>query len=181
LASAQDFAQRAFLWGAGPAHDHGELQRLHDVHQEAVDELLKDVAVTRALNRILRDPLPNIYVVVECTHFSACYGINRFLALLVGRYIEQIHAGVFLFRSRVGNLRSIDSHNCSGDPDVCHGRMHEATIVGVSDCMGRSAGGLNVTVEANVLVIRHGLDISHLRFDPTPPVSRQLVPYQAPR
>lgn len=181
LMSAQDFAQRAFNWGVGPKHDHGEMQHLHDAYQDVVNRLLNDPPTVSALQRIVKDPVPELHLVVECTHFSACYGLNRFLALLVGAFIERSQRRtVLLFRHRLKELKSIDQHSCSRNPNVCHGKMHKATLVELPDC--RDPEGKRArSIEANVLIIRHGLDLSSLPWDPTPPVFRQALPYQFPR
>lgn len=184
LMQAQEWAHRSFIWGNGSRrHDHGELAVLHQVHQAVVDDLLQSNSSLQSdIHRLLRDPLPDVRMVYECSHFTQCYGLNRFLVLLVGKYLEKFtNAGqVFYGGRKVKSLKGRAPHVCKSDASDCHGKDHEVSLVECSDCTGNE-GAIADQFEANVLVLRHGLDMTGLPEKLSPPHFRQSTPYQVPR
>ena len=117
---------------------HTGLEQFHQEVEEVVAEALRrgGSVLRNQLDRLLHHPVPSIRLLYECTHFSACYVLNRFLTLLLGRYLEegQGQGSVLWAKRRVGKINSIDGHVCQSDPDCCHGRTHEVTWVGLPDC-----------------------------------------------
>jgi hypothetical protein len=184
LASAENWAQRAFGWGGGVHPDHGELTHLHQIHLRIVNHLLNsDGGLPVRLNSLLKDPLPEVKMVFECDHFSQCYGMNRFIGLLIGTYLERrSRTRVFFPGRRVKDIESCDRtvHVCQHNAPDCHGKMHRVALVEWPDCRG-VAGRPAESFEANILVLRHGLLDNALPYDPTPPSFRQTIPYQLPR
>lgn len=185
LHSAQARALREWQWGLKPDHDHGVLNALHAVHAKLVMEMLSNNEgnVREKVRSVLRQPIPSVRLVYECTHFSHCYCLNRFLALLVGAVLDELKLGesVFIPKARLEHIEGIaPDHTCRGDFKACHGGRHRATLIARDDCRQsvqqhsqRPAG----TLEPNVLIIRHGIDTADIPLDATPRVSRHLLPY----
>jgi len=92
LQSAEDLTQRAYHWGATKAHDHDVVDPLHQVHQGLVESLVPPGTphdpLIKILGSLVRTPAPKITLVCSCTHFSNAYGLNRFLTLLIARYLD---------------------------------------------------------------------------------------------
>lgn len=185
LQTAQEWAQRTHSWGRHAGHDHAVLNRLHAEYEQVVGMALAQAGIQKELPKLLRPHMPTVRLVYECEHFSACYGLNRFLALLVGRYLEgrsvEGRGSILMAKRRLKDLRSIEkSHHCGADPVECHGKRHRATLVEFPDCGGVAGNEVRLQQPVNVLVIRHGLDLSEFHEDPTPPLFRQLLPYSLP-
>ena len=161
LQSAQERGMRLFNWGRGPIHDHTGLKQLHQEVEGVVAEFLRrgGTALRHSLDTLLHHPVPPIQLLYECTHFSACYALNRFLTLLLGRYLEEQpgRGSVLLDKRRVVQITSTDGHVCQSNPRGCHGRTHEVTWIGVPDCR-QGVTSARGTFLANVLIIRHGID-----------------------
>jgi len=184
LQSAQERGMRLFNWGCTPIHDHVGLERVHREVQAITAETLHKggSGLRQQLDGLLHHPVPSIRLLYECTHFSACYALNRFLVLLLARYLEEdpSRGPVLLEGKRVVDITSTDSHSCASNPTGCHGRMHEVRWVALPDCReGQTTPG--GTFLANVLVIRHGIDLADYGVpDPTPPLFRQMLPFTSP-
>ena len=76
-------------------------------------------------------PRARITLVSSCTHFSNAYGLNRFLTLLVARFL-QVHRNqpdVLRLGKHVKCVRGINGHVCHGNPITCHGEDHEVDLV----------------------------------------------------
>lgn len=185
---AADFAQRALTWGHGNHHDHPTLLRLHRAYKYVVRELLRSPDLGRELaNRLddlLRPEPVAIHWVYECNHFSICYGLNRFLALLVLKHL--LHKKVTWLKCypkcRVKTIQGLRGHGCNHNADACHGHPHEIQLERINCCAeAKTARRQPQPFGANVLVLRHGIDltdvIAHLGRDLTPPQFRQMLPY----
>jgi FAD binding domain len=181
LQSAQERGVRLFNWGCSAKHDHVGLDRLHQEVERVVADALRrgGSGLRQQLDRLLRKPVPSVRLLYECSHFSACYPINRFLALLFARYLEEdlARGPVLLGGRRVLDITSADSHRCQFDPVGCHGKAHDVAWVGLPDCR-QGQTNIQGSLAANVLVIRHGIDLTdYTPPDPTPPLFRQLLPF----
>lgn len=178
LLSAEYRAQRVTHWGMGPQHDHAELQALHEVHTSVVTTLLDDDLneekggngdLHKAIEAELRDPDPDIYLIYGCQHFGNCYCINHLLTLLVAIYLERkLKRQILLKCRRVTDIESLsDGHSCSGMAADCHGKLHRVTWRSTIDC--RDSNGCDTGhIDANVLVLRHGVDYDDVKIDTTP-------------
>jgi hypothetical protein len=189
--SAEDQAQRAYSWGDNDRHDHVVYAALHSSHESAIDELWNNKPLSsqihQALDNIIRADVINrrlqVTLVHRCEHFSNCYGLNRFLVLLVGRHLRDKHS-IQSFRPRTV-VTKVDgvSHTCNNDPPVCHGQEHKVSL-GESYCWTK-AGRENALGAANfeVVVIRHGIEpplFTFVRSSASRQSNpRQILPYHA--
>src|SRR5262249_59231499 len=119
-------------------------------------------------------------LVFACSHFSQCYGLNRFLVLLLGRYLELYHPSKknpLRPGLQVQRVTGISPHFCTNRPAVCHGESHEVVFVKILDCRQSTTAG--PTEEPyHVVILRHGVAPPSPVFGATrisPP--RQIVPY----
>lgn len=188
LQSAEDQAQRAYVWGATPAHNHEVLTRLHNRHQRLVNWLFGRAGQTirDRLQPVLRDPLPAVKLCYPCSHFDQCYALNRFLVLLLARYCEELPRHV-LRPATVTTGVAGDGHTCANQPRFCHGKPHNVVLEPTAaDCQLTSTGP-GVMKTFDVVVIRHGIVPPPLTTQLTTgqtvtgPMPRQLLPYHVPR
>jgi hypothetical protein len=181
LALAEEQAQRALIWNGGDheqIHDHSVLEHLHDVHARIAFQYAFRPAVAAEIQTLFRTPFPEITLVHSCEHFSRCYALNRFVALLVIatalknkkiRYVR--NAGIAsVTATRSGGV----THACS-NARTCHGKDHDVTIA--RRVCGAPPGSPSPLGSFNVLILRHGLD-RPARRKPTLKVRRQLLPYK---
>ena len=182
LQSAVDRGQRLFSWGRNSGHDHAGLEQLHDEIRDIAETAYNrgGTVIQNRLEKLVRRPVPTIRLLYECTHFSTCYGLNRFLGLLMVKHLEKTGSPLFLMdQRRLKDITSADSHQCLNNPDGCHGMNHEVTWEELPDCR-QPPTGVTGKFSANVLVIRHGIDLGDYPYDPTPPQFRQLLPVNLP-
>lgn len=190
LQSAEDVAQRAYLWGptrwpgAAEFNDHAALQTVHDRHKQCAEHLLPAGAasghgVFDSLKRIVRDPLPDIHLIFGCDHFGNAYGLNRFLTLLLARYLElNGFNDVLIPRRKVDTVDGV-SHTCvKGGWRTCHGRPHKVNMVENNDCRKPPGTSIIDSKNADVVVVRHGIDPSVLpKAVPDIALTRQMTSY----
>lgn len=193
IQSLQDHANRSYAWGTGRIHDHKTLSQLHKSHCRLVEDLLRrDPAIRDRVALCLRDPLPEVRLVFECDHFSNCYGLNRFLTLIVSRVLESdAKRKVLVPESRVMDLVPQSPHVCKmmsyneddpSDPDACHGWWHAVYLRQSPDCHKETiapidGSGRSFFWNANVLILRHGVRPSTFEQSLSTPCSRQILPY----
>lgn len=197
LQSIQDHAQRAYAWGAYARHDHQPLSQLHQAYLDRVDRLLRSSsgpAIKRKISRRLRIPFPKVRLVYDCNHFNNCYGLNRFLVLLVARFLEEENRESILFPGyRVVDLICDQPpHTCQekaynpknpSDPDTCHGWWHGVVVQQYEDCRNdpRKPESWGKRIDefwlANVLILRNGVYQSESEKQLSPPCARHILPY----
>lgn len=181
IQSAEDQAQRAYIWGKTRQHDCDVHRVLHRVHEDTINKLRQDSSVWTIIRNELKiligASVPDLELVHSCDHFSRCYALNRFLALLVAQYIEDEHRKKVL-RSRV-QVEDVtgSSHQCANNPISCHGRDHDVTFR-ESDC--RISGTSSKAGPYNVVIVRHGVNPpTYILHHSSGPIShpRQILPY----
>ena len=133
LQSAEDLAQRAYQWGTTKTHDHRVLQTLHDHHRRIVEGLVGPARtnndVVDALNRLIRNPLPEIHLISSCRHFANAYGLNRFLAILVSRFL-QLHRNrpdVLKVGKHVREVRGLEAIRATATRSPATGKIMKST------------------------------------------------------
>ena len=189
LQSAEDQAQRAFLWGATRGHDHAVNSDLHQTYQDIVNSLRADPKVWKDIEDRLKGTVnpsvPDITLAYPCTHFSRCYGLNRFLVLLLKEYLESVHPGriVFQEKRKVADIVAKHTPSCHNSPRDCHGEDHTVQFCDAPDCEMPSSGTPTVTFsqDFNVIILRHGVSppttLSYMPSGTLLPFPRQILPY----
>jgi hypothetical protein len=168
-------------------HDHSALERLHQTHQDVVDRLLPSPpAVTRlatALAKAVSNAPDTVTLMYPCTHFSRCYGLNRFLVLLIAAYLRRYRGVPTLLPGRSLDSVSGLSHTCANNASACHCQDHHVTPNVDPDCrIPRSvkrATASSLGTSYNVVIVRHGIDAPPPLFSGARPVvqPRQMLPY----
>lgn len=206
--SAEDRALRCWSWAAKKSpYEHEVQAELQRAHELAVRDALRAVAVRRSLAQLL-SACPSIQLVFPCDHFTAYYGLNRFLALLIARYLEHEYAPVLYPGRAVVDVSTTntDQHACmqqtlkggwepAGGPNSphCHGRPHEVTIEEAPSCTSQTTNPRTQTLTADVIIVRYGfrnptgpdplanaIANAPLIPHPTPTASRHLLPFHRP-
>jgi hypothetical protein len=165
LFAAEDAFRRAWVWSENPSLDCQVLQKLHDEHRAVA----KDAAAKTTAK--LPDPgrLANVHVVHSCTHFSVCYALNHFLALLVNELAGGKH---FTSKRRLRAVESADvNHTCDKQPAYCWEHSHQAHF-SESTC-SKDPTHVNKPATYDIVVLRHGPKAD------TPKLARQILPYSS--
>lgn len=111
IQDAEDQAQRAYIWGASPQHDHEIQMALHQAYLRVIQNLQANPQdwsdVCSQLHQILPANIPKVELVYPCEHFDRSYGLNRFLVLLFAEYLQG-RRGVTVLRpkTRVAHVSS---------------------------------------------------------------------------
>lgn len=182
LLCAEDQAQRAFIWGVQPHHDHAIFDRLHLVYEREIFRLQSSPrwsSIAARINALLRNPIPNVTFVYRCSHFSRSYALNKFLVFLLADHLKarypvpvKLVPGAQVI-DVVGTL-----HTCAHDPKLCHGQDHRVTFEAAT-CMG--SGSHQWWDLFNVVIIRHGVQLPQPVYRKKPMSRpRQLLPYHLP-
>lgn len=195
LASAEDQANRVFTWGTGGRHDHGALEELHDVHADIVNKLLPGPgahppiqALLAELAEITRSTPTKVTMLHPCTHFSRCYGLNRFLVLLLATYLARYrNLKTLLGQRKLADISPV-GHQCANQAAACHGKEHEIFVAPDLDCRVPASapqpqGVRRLPDTYTVVIVRHGIQanpplVAGNRQLPQP---RQVLPYHVGR
>jgi hypothetical protein len=94
-------------------HEEPYIVELQTIHEKAVAILLSIPDVIKELDRLLFDP-PQVTVVWRGPLLTPYYGLNRFLALLITRFIKDKFGRESLYpNTEIVNVESVDpSHAC---------------------------------------------------------------------
>ena len=186
--SAEDQAQRAAIW-CERQHEHAVFARLHWSHSLEVRKLFNN-PLTRTAVEITLDKLLQhangfqIVLAYPCDHFSRCYGLNRFLCLLILEYAarERLRITAMPATGTFSVVAAKGMHTC-GNAASCHGQEHEVLFQDYRWCGGNPSGTAQGSPET--------FDVVILRIGVTPPkpftgrfsllVTRQILPYHAPQ
>jgi len=194
ISQAEDDALRKYPWGKAGVLDHPIHQELEGQHRNVVNELFQG-RLKRKLRKVLGDligDLParlDIRLLYPCDHFSSCYALNRFLVLLIDRYLSDTFDEVRVLQPKVRTLKveGLDTHTCMNRPDLCHGEPHQVLVNSDASCNKESlTAGNEKYIEGgpfNVVIVRHGIK----RPDRVPlgelsaaTPRRQIIPYYVP-
>ncbi len=181
LRDAEDQAQRSYIWGAEKKHDHFIFESLDRAHCSAIDELWNDsnirIDLELKLKTLVGSP-PKVTIVHRCSHFASSYALNRFLVLLLKRYLEENQPKTIAFQSQaqVTDIMGVYGHECKeSNPRACLGKPHQVFIQG-ADCWGSHGDQLPAREEYNVIIVRHGANLPDTS-NPRVLQPRQNLPY----
>jgi hypothetical protein len=179
LQSAEDQASRVYIWGRHARHDHTALSRLHQFHESLAAHLLARFPYLSQRLQTLTDRMPaRVRLMYPCKHFSRCYGLNRFLVLLLATYLMQNRGEQTLWSGRsLSDVQGI-VHSCNNSPSTCHGQPHFVNFAHHPDC--RVPPGARLPEwSSEVIIVRHGIDPAPPLFAGTHPIAqpRQMLPY----
>jgi hypothetical protein len=189
IQTADDQAQRAHVWGSTWQHDCQVFSTLHDAYQDAIDELATS-GIWRRVGYELGDLIfasahsLQVKLVHPCEHFTKCYALNRFLVLLIDKFIKQeVGRSLIEANTAIIGVKGV-RHTCQLDPIDCHGEDHEVRL-GSADCevlaeylSGRGAIPSKSVEPYQVVIIRHGVKAqSFIVGGHAGTNSRHLLPY----
>ncbi len=206
---AEDRAMRRYVWGTLGSLDCAIHRQLQSEHQAVVDLLASDRKVWQSIGATFNSMMGrlnerlNLRLGYPCDHFSSCYPLNRFLVLLVSKYLQQqLGRSVLQPEIKIVDVDSVD-HNCletsfkgngtphrslPGDPFHCHGKKHILKYA-AADCLTFVDAGSEPAKLAiidggpfNIVIIRHGIKPGKLPLKHTAAAlpMRQLIPYDHP-
>jgi hypothetical protein len=204
IQSAEDRAHRARTWvDESPQfrsrHERPILAELHKAHEAAVETALNVKDVQQSLDFHFGFIPTHTLLIGREAYFTNYYGLNRFLVLIVSRYLEKSpnhQTKTVRLSTTITDLSTPDGHKCTIElqgiwgpvggiaTPVCHGLDHDVTL--------RDQHGNLAHERFNVIIVRYGLKIKDppvlTAKDPqqnqqilVPYRPRHLLPYHIPR
>jgi hypothetical protein len=193
LHCVEDLNHRAQLWATPDRlqQPHVVQQQVHDRHLQVVEQALKVPSVTRGLRQHFASAPQNVKLVYRCKHFTAYYGLNRFVVLLLAEWFRKSDGvEVLVPERRIAYVTTPDGHDCNVlGPIGCHGKEHRVHLEVYPECYGTAQGAAG-HFDCNVLIIRYGPPTNTV---PQPPLlggyqaklalerPRHSLPYHAPK
>jgi hypothetical protein len=182
--SAEDQGQRAGIW-CEKHHEHAVFSRVHQVHKYQVHQVLADPATAAGVSQALQAALKHsqgleILLAYPCDHFSRCYGLNRFMTLLILEYAQA--NGIQIAQmpwTGVGSVIGV-GHTCANQARYCHGRQHEVKLQSAPTCATNPTGKPVITKDFQAVILRLGVN-APAPFSNNSPllITRQILPYHA--
>jgi hypothetical protein len=150
ILSAELRTERALNWGLGPSFAGPFIRDLHRVHEGQVNAILSNALRQQVLALAAGRPAKTI-LVSRHDVFSCTYALNRFLTLLI---VGAIRDGTVEVRSNCEVDQITPLHPPAGPmtPEACVGYPWRVALRAPDSHASRG------TVDANVVVLRHGLD-----------------------
>lgn len=182
------------VWCREDEHDHEIDRFMHEAYREHIDDLWKIPSERRriqdVMRKILRDPLPRITMAHRCDHFTRSYPINRFLVLLIDKYVRDVTRETTRLLWPEREVERIDcQHEHGPEPNkkACLRQPHHV-VYRQRVCALASGPAPALTdreADYDVILLRHGADPPQHDVPPgTPPVprplyknTRQVLPY----
>lgn len=176
ILSAETQAQAALKWSTTQQNDHKILNRLHNIHTRQVDILLENKVIIKRVKKLIVNRSIDIKLFHSCTHFTTCYPINRFLVILIERYLKKMEDKETIKpETKLISVVSADpeNHKCKNNSNACYGKQH---IIQYAQHVRCTEQNIPITeqTEANVIIIRHGITPSQNEFQ-TDDI-RQILP-----
>lgn len=171
IGGAEDEAKKIELWwnkGIGDDETKSALctvyGKLHETHSKIAEELLAANTdnLKHALKTIIKpEALQNISLAYKCNHFSSCYPLNRFLAILIGKYIEgETNQEVLIEKSETLAIASAVplEHICEMDVDECSAYPHVVTLRIGTNCLDKAAAVFQEQIKTyDTVMLRFGI------------------------
>lgn len=165
----------SYHWGEHAGHDHALHMELEHAHGVQVASALANPVVLAKLKTLLVSRPKDLKLVHVCEHLTPYYGLNRFLTLLIAKYIEdEDGVSVLQRQTSVTRVTPAGPHNCTSNPTNCHGELHDVNFSSWGFCGDKKPGAFVSGSQFNVVIIRHGIS-------PTPPAFAALTPVAQPR
>lgn len=190
----EDFSRRNELWWSKKAGDPTTAfticeiyKKVHKAYEKEVDHLLldpKNKRIVKNLDRIIMDGArEKLHLAHVCGHFEACYPLNRFLALMIGKRIAQTREDVFLAKRSVKDIHGLDGHTCNKDANECARFSHMVDFYEDAVCENFRGSGNLSSDSFKTVIFRFGLNVNQLQkvfgSEPTLP-GFQIIPYICP-
>jgi FAD binding domain len=190
LQSAEDQAQRAYIWGQNRGQDHVPQMQLQKAFRDEIDDLWSAASggLVRVLHHVVKDPVPNLHLVHPCLHFSKSYGLNRFLVMLIDKYLTHVasaydsqHIFEGLGVTKVESKDPSVHAPCENKPQKCFGKEHNVTLEPRMCVESLKPPRLGSTSTYDVVIIRHGIKEPQYFFGQAPTTNpRHMLPYHVP-
>ncbi|MDB5934198.1 MAG: hypothetical protein JWQ01_1542 [Massilia sp.] len=181
-------ATRAMIWNENAQQDHTVINTLHSAHREMLRLWERKFpqlwhCAMAELGNMTRGRNPGrVTLVHSCSHFSACYALNRFVTLLLQRFVGLHFSASTIFTglqpgaaTKLVAAQPVTTHGIGHACQVgCWGPQHLVELETGIYC-GGTGGGLVVKTLVDGLIVRHGI-IQH----PGTPVKRHMLPLHLP-
>lgn len=196
--TAEDQAQRSFVWSS-TRFDCRTNHLLHNAYLQTINTILnKDYQrIGDTLEKIIRGVSGefSLEMIHPCSHFSACYGLNRALVILISEFVRREY-GIELISPcrKVTKVSSADGHDCRSQHDTrlnlserarersrCLSSTHTVEL-GLARCEQINRPGGEIFLEKrgpyDIVILRHGIKHAPDLFGPPPELNRrQMLPY----
>ncbi|MGB7922655.1 MAG: hypothetical protein WCF57_05365 [Pyrinomonadaceae bacterium] len=193
---AEDYAHRSYVWGKAGVLDHAIQFKLHTEYEKIIEMLFNEWKFRRRVEKALAHLIGNldkrlakIKLAYPCDHFSSCFALNRFLVLLIAKYIHRnLEYNPLSPRIKILEVRGVDPHHCLNDAHLCYGQEHEL-IRAEAFCNTFLTAGANEAERSviadgpyRIVIIRHGIKINKPPLGNLPAAAppRQILPYDIP-
>lgn len=164
------------------------MQELHQVHLNEVNKLLADSSIKKRIKEFLRKEkdIPNKFVAsrlkvyFSCVHFSPCYPLNRFMALLISEYLRKEERIKTMYGQKlITSIRGV-KHTCNkNDPDKCDENRHKIISFKKENCYTPKTPG-KTEETFDTVIVRFGINGKDLIpvFNKIPAFpGKQILPY----
>ncbi|MBL8265421.1 hypothetical protein, partial [Steroidobacter sp.] len=170
----------SYHWGEHAGHDHALHMELEQAHEAQVAVALSDPNVRSKLGTLLAG-IPDIKLVHTCEHLTPFYSLNRFLVLLIARFVERAKGTSIIERQTAVTAvtPAAAPHSCALNASLCHGEDHEVELSHWNHCAYKSASSPKAYESFNVVIVRHGIAAATPAFAALTPIAqpRQVLPY----
>jgi hypothetical protein len=156
-----------------------------------IHDLLRDASQVKANIEALVDSRRQVNIVHPCLHFSRAYALNRFLSLLLIRYLEEKRLIVHHPETAIWDVTTADpkAHQCDPQkPDECQGHAHLVWFAR-NRCYDREHGPKIGQHLFDHIILRHGVhapvEIHAMKSSgeetvlDRPAQTQQILPYHA--
>lgn len=168
ILSAELRAERAINWSTGAAFAAPYLRELQDCHEEVVDATLTTPGLRDRIRGLVDRRPKQTILVTRQDRFTCLYPLNRFLTLLILRGFNN-PAVEWRTGIEVDRVQSIGVPPARPDPTNCIGHRWRVSL---NTAQGRPAPH----VDANVVLLRHGIESPETTLPPTSPLPRMPRP-----
>lgn len=181
LLSAEETARRAFSWAASRHGAPRTLMKWHNDFKDAIEQVVSgwsdEVALHVAQYLFRKDlfaPQPRLQItwVMRDPTPGYAYALNRYLVLLLSALANRVLPGRLIIH-RSSTIHSITplGHSCKKASD-CVGKKHIVEIDAGDPTL--------IECEADLIIIRHGVEHRPLLLGGRVPVPEQISPFDLP-
>lgn len=165
IMSAELRAERAINWSAGADYAAPYMQELQDCHEQIVQSVLSTPGLQGRIDNLVARRPERTILVTRQNFFTCIYPLNRFLALLIIQGVS--NTSVSWKRGlEVHQVQSVNVPPSQPSPLNCIGHPWRVTLRSVQPQVTPQ------TVDANVILLRHGIESPETTLPPGPSLPR---------
>ena len=169
ILSKEYCTEKAVNWSNGASFAAPYMEELQNLHSDIVGSIVNNAGLSGRITALVSRRPQSTVLITRQKHLTCSYPLNRFLALLI---IQAVKAPTIEWKQG-WEVQQVQSINMPPNPINSQNCLGHEWRVTLGDIQGAAA---SQDVDANVVLLRHGIDPPEVTLPPGPTLPRMPRP-----